>query len=48
MLQLANIQPGEIVVDPMCGGGSIPIEGAIAFNKGFHIGGDYHEKAVFR
>ena len=48
MLQLANIEPGEIVVDPMCGGGSIPIEGAIAFNRGFHIGGDYHEKAVFR
>ena len=48
MLQLANIQPGEIVVDPMCGGGSIPIEGAIAFNRAFHIGGDNHEKAVYR
>ena len=48
MLQLANIQPGEIVVDPMCGGGSIPIEGAVAFSRGFHIGGDNHEKAVFR
>ena len=48
MLQLADIQPGEIVVDPMCGGGSIPIEGAIAFKKAFYIGADCHEKAVFR
>ena len=48
MLQLANIQPGDIVVDPMCGGGSIPIEGAISFQKGFHIGGDNHEKAIYR
>ena len=48
LLQLANIQPGEIVVDPMCGGASIPIEGAIAFKQGFHIGGDNHDKAVTR
>ena len=48
LLKLANIQPGEIVIDPMCGGGSIPIEGTIAFNNGFHIGGDYHDKAVIR
>ena len=27
LLRYANIKPGEIVVDPMCGGGSIPIEG---------------------
>lgn len=27
LLKLADIQPGDIVVDPMCGGGSIPIEG---------------------
>lgn len=23
---MANIQPGDVVVDPMCGGGSIGIE----------------------
>ena len=46
MLQLANIQPGDIVVDPMCGGGSIPIEGAISFQSGFQICGDNHEKAI--
>jgi len=48
MLQLANIQPGDIVVDPMCGGGSIPIEGAISFQSGFQICGDNHEKAIYR
>ena len=48
LLQLADIKTGDVVVDPMCGGGSIPIEGAIAFKKGFHVGGDNHEKAVLR
>ena len=33
LLRYANIKPGEIVVDPMCGGGSIPIEG----NHHIHI-----------
>ena len=48
MLQLANIQPGEFVCDPMCGGGSIPIEGAMAFQQGFYLAGDYHDKASER
>lgn len=26
LLKLANPKPGDIIVDPMCGGGSIPIE----------------------
>lgn len=26
MLRLAKIKAGEVVVDPLCGGGSIPIE----------------------
>ena len=34
--------------DPMCGGGSIPIEGALAFKQGFYFAGDFHEKAVER
>ena len=46
--RLANIQPGELVCDPMCGGGSIPIEGALAFKQGFYFAGDFHEKAVER
>ncbi len=27
LLTIADIKPGDVVVDPMCGGGSIPIEG---------------------
>lgn len=26
LLRLAQPQPGDIIIDPMCGGGSIPIE----------------------
>ena len=32
----------------MCGGGSIPIEGALAFKNGFFIGGDNHNLAAER
>ena len=27
LLSMADVKPGDVVVDPMCGGGSIPIEG---------------------
>ena len=27
LLTMADVKPGDVVVDPMCGGGSIPIEG---------------------
>ena len=46
--RLANIQTGEIVCDPMCGGGSIPIEGALAYSQGFFLAGDNHILAVER
>ena len=46
--RLANVQPGDLVCDPMCGGGSIPIEGAISYKQGFYFAGDMHEKAVER
>ena len=32
----------------MCGGGSIPIEGAVIYPNAFQIGGDFHEKAIQR
>ena len=35
-----SIQPGELVIDPMCGSGSIPIESAIAWPKAFYLGAD--------
>jgi len=32
MLMIANLNPEEVVVDPMCGGGTIAIEAALNFN----------------
>ena len=37
---------GDVVCDPMCGGASSSLEGALAFPESFHIAGDNHEKAV--
>ncbi|PIC34391.1 hypothetical protein B9Z55_014060 [Caenorhabditis nigoni] len=48
MLHLASIKPGDVVMDSMCGGGSIPIEGALAWNTAFFLGGDNHESAMER
>ncbi|XP_034939436.1 THUMP domain-containing protein 3-like [Chelonus insularis] len=48
LLRLANPKPGDIIVDPMCGGGSIPIEAALGINWAHIIGGDNHEKAIER
>jgi len=36
---------GEIVCDPMCGGGSIPIEGALNWPASLHLCGDHHDLA---
>ncbi|XP_067010188.2 tRNA (guanine(6)-N2)-methyltransferase THUMP3 [Anabrus simplex] len=48
LLHLGEPKVGDIVIDPMCGGGSIPIEGALTFPGSFYIGGDFHPKAVSR
>ena len=48
LLRLAELQPGDIVLDPMCGGGSISIEGSLSSPMTFHIAGDAHELAVPR
>ncbi|XP_071748932.1 tRNA (guanine(6)-N(2))-methyltransferase THUMP3 isoform X1 [Lepeophtheirus salmonis] len=48
LLRYAEITLGDIVVDPMCGGGSIPLEGALGYSQGFHLGGEIHEKAIER
>ncbi|CAB3405886.1 unnamed protein product [Caenorhabditis bovis] len=48
MTALADPKPGEIVVDTMCGGGSIPIEGAHAFRGVAFFGGDNHPLALQR
>ncbi|XP_078048032.1 tRNA (guanine(6)-N(2))-methyltransferase THUMP3 [Augochlora pura] len=48
LLQLAQPKLGEIIVDPMCGGGSIPIEATLVYSQSYVIGGDNHIKAVTR
>lgn len=48
LLRLAEPNPGDIIIDPMCGGGSIPIEAALVYSQSFIIGGDNHPKAVVR
>ncbi|XP_011472945.1 THUMP domain-containing protein 3 [Oryzias latipes] len=48
MLRLCKLQPSDIVLDPMCGTGAIPLEGAIEFNSSFYIAGDNYDMAVNR
>ncbi|XP_043204229.1 uncharacterized protein LOC122371720 [Amphibalanus amphitrite] len=48
LLMMAKPQPYEVVVDPMCGGGSISLEGAQAFPGTFHICGDNYPDAAPR
>uniref|UniRef100_H2ZB54 THUMP domain-containing protein n=1 Tax=Ciona savignyi TaxID=51511 RepID=H2ZB54_CIOSA len=48
MLRLCAPQPGDIVVDPMCGSGSIPLEGAMQWKDCFHVAGDNCKPAVSR
>ncbi|XP_064633571.1 tRNA (guanine(6)-N2)-methyltransferase THUMP3-like [Lineus longissimus] len=45
MLRMCNIKDGDVVCDPMCGGGSIPIEGAVSWPNAHHICGDIHKLA---
>ncbi|XP_038068289.1 THUMP domain-containing protein 3-like isoform X2 [Patiria miniata] len=44
MLRLGEPQPGDVICDPMCGGGSIPIE-AVQNWPCFVLGGDNHDIA---
>ena len=46
--RLCRMKPGDIVVDPLCGGGSIPIEAARNFGNSFVLCADVHELAVPR
>ena len=40
MLQLAEVGPGDVIVDPMAGSGSLPVEAARAFGARWVLGGD--------
>ncbi|KAM7040967.1 tRNA (guanine(6)-N(2))-methyltransferase THUMP3 [Acridotheres tristis] len=48
MLRLCDPQPTDIIVDPMCGTGAIPIEGAAEWPNCYHIAGDNSPQAVKR
>ncbi|KAL6111477.1 thumpd3 [Pungitius sinensis] len=48
MLRLCKPQASDIILDPMCGTGAIPLEGAIEFNSSFYIAGDNNDMAVNR
>ncbi|XP_076047658.1 tRNA (guanine(6)-N(2))-methyltransferase THUMP3-like isoform X2 [Oratosquilla oratoria] len=48
MVRLAKPQPGDVIVDPLCGGATIPIEGSLSFPQAIHIGGDNYPKAIMR
>lgn len=46
MLRLCKIQDGEVVCDPMCGSGSIPIQAAVCWPKAINICGEIHPRAM--
>ncbi|KAG5307653.1 THUM3 protein, partial [Pseudoatta argentina] len=48
LLKLANPKLGDIIVDPMCGGGSIPIEATLAFPHSYVLCGDNDSRATDR
>lgn len=45
LLRMASIKPGDVVVDPLCGGGSISIEGGLEWSNTYHLAGDLHDLA---
>uniref|UniRef100_A0A6A7FYK6 THUMP domain-containing protein 3-like isoform X2 n=1 Tax=Hirondellea gigas TaxID=1518452 RepID=A0A6A7FYK6_9CRUS len=48
LMHLARPQPGDVILDHMCGGASIPIEGSISFPGTYHLGGDLDQRSVER
>ncbi len=42
----AGIRDGSVVLDPMCGGGTILIEGAIEWPRAHFIGGDIEPQQI--
>ncbi|XP_031143599.1 THUMP domain-containing protein 3 [Sander lucioperca] len=48
MLRLCKPQASDVILDPMCGTGAIPLEGAIEFNSSFYVAGDNNDMAVNR
>ncbi|XP_033098766.1 THUMP domain-containing protein 3-like [Anneissia japonica] len=48
MLRLASPQPGDVVCDPMCGGASVTIEGACAWESNYFLSADINHVATER
>ncbi|KAI4883067.1 hypothetical protein NFI96_029364 [Prochilodus magdalenae] len=48
MLRLCKPQVSDVIVDPMCGTGAIPLEGVIEWTRSFFLSGDNHDMAVSR
>ncbi|XP_056130870.1 THUMP domain-containing protein 3 isoform X1 [Lampris incognitus] len=48
MLRLCKPQTSDIILDPMCGTGAIPLEGALEFSDSFYIAGDNNDMAINR
>ncbi|XP_063071401.1 THUMP domain-containing protein 3 [Engraulis encrasicolus] len=48
MLRLCNPQVSDVIIDPMCGTGAIPVEGSIEWQHSFFMAGDNNDMAVSR
>lgn len=46
MLYLSGTRDKQAIIDPMCGGGTIPIEAALLHEDAFIVGTDFNEKHV--
>uniref|UniRef100_A0A8C5QD70 THUMP domain containing 3 n=1 Tax=Leptobrachium leishanense TaxID=445787 RepID=A0A8C5QD70_9ANUR len=48
MLRLCDVQPSDVIIDPMCGTGAIPLEGVNEWPSCFFMAGDNNLQAVNR
>ena len=48
MLSLAKVQPGDVVLDPMCGIGTVPLVAAAYTSCGLALGGDVDEHVLLQ
>ncbi|KAJ8258585.1 hypothetical protein COCON_G00175970 [Conger conger] len=48
MLRLCKPQVSDVIIDPMCGTGAIPLEGAMEWQQSFYLAGDNNDMAVSR
>ncbi|XP_052831874.1 tRNA (guanine(6)-N2)-methyltransferase THUMP3-like [Octopus bimaculoides] len=46
MLRLCKIQDGDVVCDPMCGSGAIPIQASVCWPQTWNICGEIHHRAM--